>query len=414
MAESEQTVRIRASFFFDGTGNNRTNVALGSKFKKEASYKAGESNISKLEAAGLDRRGPSVDYHFTVYTEGIGTVNRGSDVPRGQAVGKGWTGVVAKVEIGINQAIANIRGFAGSRKIKHIHIDTFGFSRGAAAARHCIWKCMQEAGKTLKERLEEAGYTVGGVVVKFVGLYDTVSSYGLDHTNDTAQLHLDAISIAEKVVQLAAAEEHRANFRLTNIKSAGAKGLELFLPGVHSDVGGGYADPEHEEDHQLFDLDVAWLNKAEKAAIRRERQWLVAAGWYRDSELAPTNFWNEVKATRRNISNKYSRIPLQIMADFARKNGVYIAATLKTNHPIPPELSTADFEIGKYIGSTSRSSPGDWFKTNAALDAPWHKAMRHDYLHFSAYYGSFMGAYKPQWSNDDPVNGRRMRNIQDG
>jgi hypothetical protein len=407
-------LRIRASLFFDGTGNNRVNIGLGPKASSEASYNDGLSNIAKLETAGIDRPGPDVDKHFTVYTEGIGTVDRGSDVPRGMAVGKGWTGIVAKVERGIAAAISNIRaqaGYAGTRKIELIHLDTFGFSRGAAAARHCIWKCMQEAEKTLKNQLKALGFTVDTVVVKFVGLYDTVASYGLDHDGDTAQLHLDAISIAEKVVQLAAAEEHRANFRLTNIASAGKKGEEYFLPGVHSDVGGGYADKVDEVKLQVFDLDTSWLSKEEEAAIQRERRWLIASGWYRASELE-TSWWNEIKATRRGIPSTYSRIPLQIMARFARKHGVLIASSLEGRHPIPAKLSKANTAIQDYVAHIQTSASTDWFKSNPAEDPAWHVALRHDYLHFSAFYGGI--ANTPQWTKDDPVRGRRQRVIQNG
>jgi hypothetical protein len=413
-------LRIRVSLFYDGTGNNRINVGLGPQFNSSDSYSAGESNISKLESAGLDPLGQDVDHHLTIYTEGIGTTNRESDnfFP-GMSLGIGVTGIAAKVEQGISSAISNICARAHScggmgHKIEYIHVDTLGFSRGAAAARYCIWKCMQFTGRTLKERLEAKGLTVGEVVVKFVGLYDTVASYGMKHSNDTAELHLDAISVAEKVVQLAAAEEHRANFRLTNINSTGSRGREIFLPGAHSDIGGGYADTEDEVEWQLFDLDVIYLNKAERAAIERERRWLVASGWYLANELAETNFWNEVIATRRNISNAYSRIPLRIMADFARENGIHIADRLEKKHSIPPELSTANSKIQDYINCTSHSSPGDWFKLNPALDPQWHINLRHKYLHFSARYGTTMCAHTPQWSNDGPVNGQRMRIIQNG
>ena len=40
----------------------------------------------------------------------------------------------------------------------------------------------------------------------------------------------------------ASAEEHRMHLSLHNINSAKAKGEQYFLPGVHSDIGGGYLD----------------------------------------------------------------------------------------------------------------------------------------------------------------------------
>ena len=178
-------IRIRVSFFFDGTGNNRTNVQLGPSRNSDDSYAAGLTNVAKLELAGLDGRGPDVDRHFTIYIEGIGTVDRRNDSLLGSSTGRGGTGVLAKVERGLRAAISRIKRIVddgGFGEITDIHIDTFGFSRGAAAARYCVWKCMWEANRTLKERLERRGYSIGTVVVKFVGLYDTVASFGLDHS----------------------------------------------------------------------------------------------------------------------------------------------------------------------------------------------------------------------------------------
>jgi hypothetical protein len=407
------------SLFFDGTGNNRTNVDLGPGpgVRKDASYSNGLSNIARLESERLGgQTGPGVDVHFTVYTEGIGTEDRGSDSTRGFALGTGATGIDAKVERGISHAVAELKVLANEcKKIELLHIDTFGFSRGAAAARYCIWKCMQEVNLTLKERVEAFLITVGEVSVKFVGLYDTVASLGLNHDHNTAELHLDAISFAEKVVQLAAAEEHRSKFRLTNINSAGtAKGKQFFLPGVHSDVGGGYAASENEMDWEVFDLSVLQFGAAARAAVERERQWLIAAGWYRREELSQANA-RQIKANRTGIKNTYSHIPLRIMARFARENGVPISGQLESRYEIPEELSQASAAIQAYVDSVGDSSlPGDWFKTNPALDPQWHRDMRHGYLHFSSRYGETLGAHNPQWSEAGPLKGCRERIIQNG
>lgn len=414
-SESEplRPLSIRVSLFFDGTGNNRTNVGLGTEFDDDDSYASGLSNVAKLESAAVERPGPGMDHHLTVYTEGIGTTDRGGDTTWDMADGLGPTGVVPKVARGIAAAVSNIDAIAAQRSIAVLHIDTFGFSRGAAAARLCIWKGMSEAGRTFSDRLAALGYSVSTVVVKFVGLFDTVASFGLAHGNDTADLHLDAISVAEQVVQLAAAEEHRKNFRLTNINSAGARGKQVFLPGVHSDIGGGYAGSEDEVDIQLLDLDVAWLGDAERAAIARERAWVVATGWYLPEQLQETGFFNEVKATRMGISSSYSRIPLKIMADFARENGVFIAATLEDEHPVPRALSAVKDQLLAYATGPT-SAIADWFGADTSRQRAWQPMLRNRYLHFSAFYGSTAGANAPQWSNDDPVTGRRQRIVQRG
>ncbi|AKI98701.1 Hypothetical protein AA314_00328 [Archangium gephyra] len=414
----QKPLRVRVSLFFDGTGNNRVNVGdgPGPGVREDASYANGLSNIARLESEGLGgQKGPGVDVHFTVYTEGIGTIDRGADSTRGFGLGTGETGVVAKVERGIASAVAELQVLAKEcRKIELLHIDTFGFSRGAAAARYCLWKCMQEVKLTLKERVEAFLITVGEVSVKFVGLYDTVASLGLNHDHNTAELHLDAISQAEKVVQLAAAEEHRNKFRLTNINSAGGKGKQLFLPGVHSDVGGGYATSETEKDWELFDLSVLQFGASARAAVERERDWLISAGWYRREELSPAG-GRQIKANRSGIKNTYSHIPLRIMARFARENGVPISGQLEARYEVPEELSQAAAAIQAYVDSVGNAStPGDWFKSNPALDPQWHRDMRHGYLHFSSRYGETFGAHNPHWSEAGPLKGYRERVIQDG
>lgn len=417
--EDDKPVSIRVSLFYDGTGNNRMNVALGmaqgTDDSTDDSYKAGYSNVALLESAGLSAKGSGADLHLTIYTEGIGTVSFGSDsVVWGEGLGIGDTGVDTRVDSGIEEALSGILAVAAGRRVNFVHVDTFGFSRGAAAARLCVWKCMQEKGKTLADRIKPEVKSLGEVKVKFVGLFDTVASLGVVHKNDTADLHLDAISVAGKVVQLAAAEEHRKNFRLTNIDSAGS-GSQIFLPGVHSDVGGGYADFEDEVDYQLYDIDVPLLVGAPRRAVDRERAWLVSSGWY--ASLEDTNFFNEVRATRRRIRNTYARIPLQLMAGFARENGVHIDGSLETRNSIRGELATAQEKIKAYVDKHKdkrTSAPTDWFNTDTSKDPAWHKALRGKYLHFSACYGTTVGKNEPEWSSDDPIFGHRKRVIQRG
>lgn len=401
-------ISIRASLFFDGTLNNRTNVATGAAnagwVGNHGSYDNDYSNVSKLE--NFWTAASDVDHSFSFYVEGIGTQNLGSDVPQGMVEGRGITGVKAKVESGIQQLIRRIDALDSGKRISHIHLDAFGFSRGAAAARHFVFAALRAKGKTLMERLAARGYSVQSVTVEFIGLYDTVASYGFNHTDDTRDLELDAIASAQRVVQLAAAEEHRKNFPLTNIASAN-NGREVFLPGAHSDVGGGYPDNMDEEDLQVFDIDTAWLNKAESGAIARERAWLVYSGWYTADELQETNAWNEVKATRKGIRNHYSRIPLHLMGRFAGQSGVNFTVRMATVHPIPQELSAVQAMIDRYVAAGGTSSPRDWFYNNSE----WMKTLRHGYLHFSAFYG---GTNQPQWNIDDPVYGARRRVILDG
>jgi len=71
-------ISIRACMFFDGTLNNRTNVALGKLGKGSGgSYDNDLSNIAIL--AKYWKKDEKVDLSFSVYVEGIGTRDFKSD-----------------------------------------------------------------------------------------------------------------------------------------------------------------------------------------------------------------------------------------------------------------------------------------------------------------------------------------------
>jgi hypothetical protein len=331
-------ISIRACMFFDGTLNNRTNVEQGKLGKGSGgSYDNELSNIAILEGYWLNDE--NADFSFSVYVEGIGTTNFKSDSDVGAATGALRTGIIAKVASGTTQIVRRIsRNYPDGIPITDITLDVFGFSRGAAAARYFIFATLNNDPHTLKERLAAQGYSVDIVKVDFVGLFDTVAAYGVKHDDNTKELHLDSIRSAKKVVQLAAAEEHRKNFQLTNINSA-INGIQIFLPGMHSDIGGGYVNNSCEEDLQILDIDRAFgLSEADQAAFDRDRRWLLESGWYLNHEIKDLDFWNELKVTRKGISNSYSLIPLRLMAKQALENDVKFDRWLGEDNPIPEEL----------------------------------------------------------------------------
>jgi len=426
-----EKVRIRICLFFDGTGNNRANVAAGKEgdpawWGSTASFANGYSNISILEKVGFDQQSGDADYQKFIYTEGIGTEDGERDTLRGMAFGSGKTGVSSKVDIGIDEAISEIAGYASGRVIQHLHIDTFGFSRGAAAARLCIWKCQEEPGKTLRDRLAARGQPVSDIKVRFVGLYDTVASLGLPSDygeKNTTELHLRSISRAAKVVQLAAADEHRDKFHLTDIASAGGKGRQYFLPGAHSDVGGGYAPVEAEDAIVLCRMPVPApasqfgpseyeIKLAQEAtqAVQREKAALVKAGWYQEDELKSHPF--ELTGSRAAILDQYKKIPLKLMAEYAAEEDINFSKSMALDYAVPATLTRAEKEIRAAIGAGQCSSQTNWSKD---VEPPsWLKNLRHNFLHFSSFYERPINANEPEWSGGDPIHGRRCRIIHDG
>lgn len=132
-------------------------------------------------------------------------------------------------------------------KITEIFIDVHGFSRGATSARTFTnW---------LLELFE--GDTLFGIPTKirFLGLFDTVASVGVPASSGLAEGHLswaDApwLRISDKVkncVHYVAMHENRASFPVELVRQQGvlpSNCHEYMLPGMHSDVGGGYTPSE--------------------------------------------------------------------------------------------------------------------------------------------------------------------------
>lgn len=140
--------------------------------------------------------------------------------------------------------------------VKKIYISIFGFSRGASEARAFInW--LQSLCKLDAQIRGKSGMSLGGFDVEFdfLGLFDTVASVGLGNTVGIFRGHNawadaeDSLRIPPgvKCLHLVSAHEIRRSFPLDSISVNGAlpDGCEeIVIPGVHSDIGGGYAPLE--------------------------------------------------------------------------------------------------------------------------------------------------------------------------
>ncbi|HHL2502354.1 TPA: DUF2235 domain-containing protein, partial [Yersinia enterocolitica] len=124
----------------------------------------------------------------------------------------------------------------------------FGFSRGAAAARHFANRVMEQdpaIAKAIAKGLQGDYYDgKPSGEVRFLGIFDTVAAIGgisnffdiNGRSNPRVKLELRP-AVAKKVFQITAMNEYRYNFSLNSIKGMWP---ELALPGSHSDIGGGY------------------------------------------------------------------------------------------------------------------------------------------------------------------------------
>ena len=148
--------------------------------------------------------------------------------------------------------------------VQTIFISTLGFSRGATQAR-AFANWLDSLCRLDAQILGKGGTTLGGFPVSFdfLGLFDTVASVGPGNTyGDWILSRLldghsgwadadDSLRIPgsiKRCVHLVAAHEQRRSFPLDSVAVGFAypsNAEEIVFPGVHSDVGGGYAPMDH-------------------------------------------------------------------------------------------------------------------------------------------------------------------------
>ncbi|ENM5872990.1 DUF2235 domain-containing protein [Vibrio mimicus] len=247
------------------------------------------TNVQKLYELFLrNEYSPELNtLNYAEYITGIGTGNSTAIAPAdesivvGQGLGIGDYGVTAKVMTGIQTLSQNIERVASAfvKKlevvdgIEKLQFDVFGFSRGAAAARHFINVVLDgengEFAKTFTLGCQKANLPLiydfdwdesdemkANCEITFAGLFDTVasvvnifsknSSFGLDlntHTdNGDVRLWIDPRRV-RRAVHLTADPtiECRDNFSLNHLNSMDEEHFhEFVLLGAHSDIGGGY------------------------------------------------------------------------------------------------------------------------------------------------------------------------------
>ncbi|WP_024645484.1 T6SS phospholipase effector Tle1-like catalytic domain-containing protein [Pseudomonas syringae] len=381
-------VGLRIGVFFDGTGNNSGNTAAGllcgaqhpiapadidtscAPFMADpdSSYGNDASNVAKLfdryyESQGAEGEGAQKSIWLKIYVEGIGTKTNEKDSLVGSGTGRGGTGVADRVQQSfsmIKQRISDALQDIPECEITTLTFDTFGFSRGAAAARHFaneVVRCKQgPLGDVLRSNLKGFSSSFTGqynseIIMAFIGLFDTVPSIaGFANMGNVKsaiapgiKLYLDRKYFTD-VVHLVARDECRANFALSRVKPAHP---EITLPGVHSDIGGGYLEESLEcvlvSPMQALDIsfnsDVTTTSIYRDAA-RAKSQW-IARGW--PSELleivTPTAFplpkahderlrpgqkrvYTGLQL-KRTISGKLSRVYLRVMYELAKEKGVH-------------------------------------------------------------------------------------------
>ena len=375
---------ITINVFFDGTENNIFNA--GKRPNEKNSYGGDKSNIGLMYEAL-----PSSQ--VKVYLDGIGTKRDQPDSTVGKATGTGDYGIDARVREAFKESVKEANKRLKDEQPHYVTLNVFGFSRGAAAARNFV-----HLANTQPELFKGWNFSrnnpskQNGVSVNFVGLFDTVASYGKDINfgDDTEQLHLNFSSgYANKVVHLVALDEYRANFSLTNINSAlnlnarngkGKMGYELRIPGAHSDVGGGYLSTS--EQRPLVFGDSNYM-----------RDFVYYKGWYTANQHIGGGRHS------RTVNKQLHKVALAIMIDKTNKYA---------HVEIPSAIAVVDGSDA--VSNTIRNIQGilrKWAQDESHTlwdldgnpDQGWAKWVRNTTVHFSVNHDEFV-AYRMSTERD--------------
>ncbi|MEA9995315.1 DUF2235 domain-containing protein [Pseudomonas sp. RTI1] len=327
--DSKVPVFLTIGVFFDGTCNNASNTAMGIMCgahhpiqpqdletsckpymaDADSSYGNDLSNVAKLHdlyhaPIKLEKGGfgePNSYAYRKIYVNGIGTVVGEKDSKLGSSLGRGETGVAERVQsvfVAIGRHIRDIYKQHPNNEITHIMFDVFGFSRGAAAARHFATEVAKARngpfGVALNSQKiafspEFIGQYKKDIRIGFIGLFDTVAATGgLSNLLNISSSVTPGLNIAlpssdfSYVVQLVARDECRDNFALNKI---GPDHPEIIVPGVHSDVGGGY---RAEADECVLITPMQALTVAENCDVKttsiyqdalQAKLHMIAKGW---------------------------------------------------------------------------------------------------------------------------------------
>jgi hypothetical protein len=403
---SKIQVTLRIGVFFDGTGNNASNTAAGLlcgaqhavkpddldasckpyMSDPESSYGNDVSNVKKLNNLNhapeeLEGEGQQKRAFRKLYIEGIGTRAGEKDSLLGAGTGRGETGVAGRVQQAFDRIRAEIQRFQQANpdcEINRLIVDSFGFSRGAAAARHFANEVARSSQGPLGAALRSndkafsrffTGQYQSDIAMGFIGLFDTVASVaGLGNLGNVSSpvapglnLHLPRQHFAN-VLHLVARDEYRANFALSRV---GPDHPEMPLPGAHSDIGGGYR-AEAEECvlvGPMQALTVARGTDVRTTSIYRDAErvrahWL-AQGWPAamleivtpaptslpvdpQDRLAPPQ--QRVYAgvqLKRPVRGELSRVYLRVMYELAKQKGVqFMDIPEEPQYFLPTELQS--------------------------------------------------------------------------
>lgn len=265
--------RRNIAVFFDGTGQNRSLLP-------EARW----SNVVLLHDAMDMTDGESV-VQSRKYIDGVGT-RKGEDITGG-GLGIGLDERIEEAYEFLFQVVNNAKEDG-----EDPHLYVFGFSRGAFAARWLVslikFSGIPKEGAPRRQmftnhrkqnsseaaKLRAKDLVWDDVPIEFMGVWDTVEA-SVDPSFDIG----DVPAQVQSVYHALAIDEWRVTFNPTRFNPSD-KVEELWFPGCHSDVGGGYVE------RALANKALWWMvSGAQKAELIVNDEVLLAALGDRSSDV---------------------------------------------------------------------------------------------------------------------------------
>ncbi|RTN24011.1 type VI secretion system tube protein Hcp [Enterobacter quasimori] len=445
-------VTLVLGVFFDGTGNNAVNTrnmleALTAQhfdinspdaetiLARNASEKMGVSGIGASSYLGyytnIHWLNELYEWQFPpdssyvqnrLYVEGIGTRAGEPDNPIGLGLGTAETGIIAKTDDAIAQLEAGIKKaltqLNGKFVVDSLLFDIFGFSRGAAAARHFANRVQAEDQAIVDAisaglgKISYRGAPAGKT--RFLGIMDTVAAVGtvangLDpHSADTGSVDIRLRpGVAEKVFHITAQHECRYNFALNSVAPGWP---ELSLPGAHSDIGGGYL-PQLREDlfltrplvetvpynqpgaqSHVYQQTMAQLRVLERspAIMPVIRTSAITPDVWEDDFAPPDRYSQPQKRAfaaltlrHRTVFFDWSKVALRVMVDAAVEAGALFAdVDGNKTHALPDELKPL-CDRARLMGKAARQHRSVTGFTPEEVDIIARK-----YIHCSAHWNA--------------------------
>ncbi|MNQ81377.1 hypothetical protein D3C85_963950 [compost metagenome] len=324
-------------------------------------------------------------------------------------------------------------------KIRHLVFDLFGFSRGAAAARHFANDLLKGADSVLAKALPAGSAMLAehfnwraqqDFSLNFMGLFDTVAGIISPLDGDWSAgndrnpgLDLTVVpGMARKVVHMVARDEYRYNFPLTGTDD------DIVMPGAHSDIGGGYPLELRETlllskpDTSLVGIDVplertpAYERSRDMLDQQRGQwqakgldleliHWTVGQPYHRKRDVRAEKRVYVAIQGQRQVFGQLSRVYLRIMHELAVRNQVPFVSIdgQSPGFELPPELQLIGAKLsGHALGEI----------TDPGLTEAEEALLARRYIHLSAHWQAVndwrSSTLDAVFINRPTVGGRRL------